>query len=86
MLGLLARHIVAVGVATTSTVAYPQSAPPIYVLGQEDDQEMRACGLSYLASLAAVQAALRYNRVSQATKEDWFADKALRMYANVGAG
>ncbi len=59
--------------------------PPIYISPEEDDDTMRKCGLSHSSAVAAVLAALRYNRVASATEQEWLDDKALRFSISITA-
>lgn len=65
--------------------ARAETMPPVWVVGEEDDAQLTRCGLSYASTIASVEAALRYNRVTLASKDDWMAERALRAYVNLNA-
>lgn len=54
--------------------------PPLYVYGEKDDANARACNVSTLSAIAAAQRALRDKGVRIATEDDYFHDRALAVY------
>lgn len=72
--------------AAHSLIGLPASArtiPPINVSGEDDDAEMRACGISHASAEAASEAALRYNRVQLASDDAYIKSKAINLYVNL---
>ena len=57
--------------------------PPIYVMGENDDADMQACNVRYASAIATVEAALRFNRISIGSEQDYFAGKAIKAYTNI---
>jgi hypothetical protein len=68
-----------------TTPAHARTMPAMYVAGEKDTPQMIACMVSYSEAMDTVRAALRFNRVEIATRQDWLADKALRAYVNISA-
>jgi hypothetical protein len=66
--------------------AFADTVPAVYVTAVDaDDAGMAACGLTYSAATATAQAALRYNRVVLASREQYFADKAINLAIGINA-
>lgn len=77
--------LILVAVTLAASPASSQEFPPIYVYGEDDDAELEACTVAHARVIAAVEAALRYNRVSVASREAAISSEALQAYVNVNA-
>ena len=87
MLHRLAVTTFALAAATQAVTApaLAQGLSPVWVQGEDETPSLRQCSLTYSSAVAAIESALRYNRVTVGTKDDWLADKALRFYVNLSA-
>lgn len=62
------------------SAAQAQEFPPVFVWGEKDDNDDRACQVSYASIIAAVESELRYNRIQVGTREQFRSDQALSSY------
>jgi hypothetical protein len=77
--------VLVASIATFSTEASAQELPPIFVYAEDIDDSETACGIRQASLVAAVESALRYNRVSIANNDDYINDRALSIYVNMMA-
>ena len=79
------RKVAAAAVALALFVApsHAQGPSAVYVMGEDDYGDMKACNLTFASAISAVEAALRYNGVSVASREDAMSQRALRAYVNL---
>lgn len=60
-----------------------QEFPPVYVSVEDDDGENISCQISSASTKAAIESALRYNRIDSASRNDFITGSALRINASV---
>jgi hypothetical protein len=77
--------VIAAWALVSSHVAAQESPPPIYVFGEEGTAANASCNADYASAIAAVSAALRYNRVPLATEQEFTQNRALGFYVNMNA-
>lgn len=62
--------------------AQERSLPPVFVYAEADDAANIKCAVLKASYISAAEAALRYNRVSVASREDAMSKRALLLYLN----
>lgn len=68
-----------------TTTAHAQTIPKLHVFGETATPAMADCGLTYESALSTAKAALRYNRIEQASQTEYLAEDAWGLYVNLNA-